>query len=160
MQISAYINRNDTNTANKLSNLTFIDSYNVNPYNAVDIERPSFIMDYSAGLVGCNYIHVPEFGRYYFVTNSVNKGGQIILECLSDPLTSFLNDIKNCDITVLRSTSVGAPTMYEDSKLPVYPNKNNITSIEMECLNDDLNSNVTPPYYCYVLTVIAGSASI
>ncbi len=157
MQISAYINRNDTNITNKVDNLTYINTYTVEPYNAVDIERPSFIMDYNSALVGCNYIHVPEFGRYYFVTGKVNKGGQIILECLSDPLTSFINDISACDITVLRSFSIGSPTMFEDSKLPVYPSKNNITSIEMVSDNDDLNSAVIPPYNCYVLTVIAGT---
>lgn len=157
MQILAYTNNSDTNISNKVESLVYINTYTVDPYNAVDIERPSFIMDYNSSLVNCNYIRVPDFGRYYFVTGKVNKGGQIILECLSDPLTSFINNIKSCDITVLRSSSVGAPTMYEDNKLPVYPNKNNITSIVMESDNEDLNRNVIPPADCYVLTVIAGT---
>lgn len=161
MTITAYTNRADTNYADKSGKITLIGSYTVDPYNVVDIERPVFIIDYSPALVGCNYLYVDDFSRFYFVTNAVNKGGQIVLECLSDPLTSFLSYINGCDITVLRSESAGAPTMYEDTKLPVYPNKNNVTSIEMQSDNEWLNGNILPPpNNSFLLTVIGGSPSI
>lgn len=161
MELIAYTNNNDTTVANKVNSLTYIDTYNLTPYNIVDIERPTFILDYSAQLVNCNYIKVAELNRYYFVTGAVNKGSQIVFECLSDPLTSFLTELQNCDITVLRSASVGSPTMYEDTKLPVYPNKNNVTSIEMPSDNQWLNGNILPPpNNAFLLTVIGGSPSI
>lgn len=161
MILIAYTNNNDTTVANKADNLTYINTYDITPYNIVDIERPTFIIDYSPQLVNCNYIRVPDLNRYYFVTGAVNRGSQIVFECLSDPLASFLTQLQNCDITVLRSASAGKPTMYEDTKLPVYPNKNNVTSIEMPSDNQWLNGNILPPpSNAFLLTVIGGSPSI
>lgn len=159
MTITAYINSSDDIVADK--NISAIGSFNVDPYNAVDIERPVFILDYTSTLTGCNYIHVPDFGRFYYATCRVNNGGQIIIECISDPLKSFLTNLLNCDCAVTRSASVGHPTMYEDSKLPVYPNKNNVTSIEMLSDNIYLNSGtLPPPTDAYLLTVIGGTPSV
>lgn len=152
MTITAYTNSSDDITADK--NISVIGSFNVDPYNTVDIERPVFILDYTSTLVGCNYIHVPDFGRFYYATCRVNNGGQIIIECVSDPLKSFLSDILNCDCTVTRSASVGHPTMYEDTKLPIYPTQKNITSIIMNETSGLFDPNGIE---CYVLTVIAGS---
>ena len=86
MVLIAYTNRNDNTVADKVGNLTYINTYDITPYNIVDIERPTFILDYSPQLVNCNYICVPELNRYSFVTGAVNKGSQIVFECLSDPL--------------------------------------------------------------------------
>ena len=161
MEMIAYTNNNDTTVADKVNTLTYIGTYQLTPYNIVDIERPTFILDYAPQLVNCNYIKVAELNRYYFVTGAVNKGSQIIFECLSDPLTSFLTELQNCDITVLRSASAGSPTMYEDTKLPVYPSKNNITSIVMSHsaapLSGDLSVSATN---CYLLTVLGGQPTV
>ena len=152
MTIIAYINSSDDIVADK--NISAIDSFNVDPYNTVDIERPVFILDYTSALVGCNYIHVPDFGRFYYATCRVNNGGQIIIECVSDPLKSFLSNLLDCECTVTRSASVGRPTMYEDTKLPVYPTQKNITSIIMNETSGLFDPNGIE---CYVLTIIAGS---
>lgn len=158
MELIAYTNNNDTTVADKVSTLTYIGTYQLTPYNIVDIERPTFILDYAPQLVNCNYVKVAELNRYYFVTGAVNKGSQIVFECLSDPLTSFLTELQNCDITALRSASVGSPTMYEDTKLPVYPSKKNVTSIVMEQVSVPLNSQLsTADGDNYLLTVVGGS---
>jgi hypothetical protein len=88
---------------------------------------------------------------------------KIILLCgkICSGKTFYANQIKNSVATILRSESVGAPTHYTDNKLPVYPNKKNITSIVMPVNNSDLSSaylDGTGDYY--ILTVVGGTATI
>ena len=157
--MTAYINNSESSVINK--QLTEIGNYTMRPTDAVDIERPSFIINYSAELLSCNYIRVPAFGRYYYAWITTKPGGEAIIKCLSDPLKSFWDNIKNCSALVTRSESVGAPTMYPDSMLPVYPSKKKVTSIVMPHsaapLSGDLSTSATD---CYLLTVLGGAPNI
>lgn len=155
MQITAYINSSESNVVNK--QLSAIGTYNVKPTEELDIESPSFVLQYNSALLQCNYVYCSDYNRYYFAKTTTKPGGEIIIDCISDPLKSFWTQIANCDLIALRSASVGAPTLYPDNKLPVYPTKNNITSIVMESDNADLNRSYIGGFYEYVLTVIAGS---
>lgn len=158
--MTAYINSSEASVINK--QLTEIGNYTMRPTDAVDIERPSFIINYTAELLQCNYIYVPSFGRrYYYAWITTKPGGEAIIKCLSDPLKSFWNYIQNCSALITRSESVGAPTMYPDSMLPVYPSKKNVTSIVMPHsaapLSGDLSTSATD---CYLLTVLGGQPNI
>lgn len=155
MTITAYINSSESYVVDK--NISVIDSYTVTPTDPFDTERPTFKLGYVAALLSCNYLYVSELGKYYFAWVSLSPGGELIINCLSDPLKSFWNYIKNCSVLVTRSESVGAPTMYPDNMLPVYPSKKNVTSIVMAHsaapLSGDLSTSATD---CYLLTVLGG----
>lgn len=155
MQIIAYTNSSDSNVMRK--QLSLIDTYTVKPTEQQNIENPAFIVQYSAALLQCNYIHCADYGRYYFAEITTMPGGEMKIECLSDPLMSFAQQINGCDILVYRSESIGAPTLYQDPQLPVYPSKKNITSIVMPHsaapLSGDLSTSAAD---CYLLTVIGG----
>lgn len=130
------------------------------PDTDVDIINPEFDLTYNSIILTSNYVYCDTFGRYYYITNmAVNTAQRIIVSCSVDVLQTYASDIKNSTATILRSESIGAPTHYTDSKLPVYPAKNNVTSIIMECQNSDLNDITIPPAlaHCYVLTVVAGT---
>lgn len=132
------------------------------PTTEVDIINPTFIFTDVATVLGCNYLYCNTFGRYYYITNiSVDTAQRAIVECRIDVLQTYANQIKNSVATILRSESVGAPTHYTDNKLPVFPNKKNITSIVMPVNNSDLSSaylDGTGDYY--ILTVVGGTATI
>ena len=134
----------------------------VKPTAALDIISPTFVFDYSAAALACNYLYCQEFGRFYFVNNiAVDTAGRINIQCNIDVLQTYSAQIKNSVATVLRSESVGHPTKYIDSKLPVYPSKKNITSIIMPQIDVPLNSKLdTHAEDCYLLTVIGGSPNI
>lgn len=155
MQIIAYTNSSDSNVMRK--QLSQIGTYTVKPTEQLDIEAPVFIVQYSAALLGCNYIRCDDYSRNYFAKVTTVPGGEMRIECLSDPLMSFLQEIDSCDILVYRSESIGAPTLYQDPQLPVYPSKKNITSIVMQHsaapLSGDLSTTASD---CYLLTVIGG----
>lgn len=62
------------------------------------------VYDYLDKFIGCNYVHIPEFNRYYFVDNitSVNQNlWQIDLTV--DTLMSFKNDILKLECVVSRN---------------------------------------------------------
>lgn len=156
MQIIAYTNYSETNVMNK--DIRQIGgAVTVKPTEQLDIETPTFIVNYSASLLNCNYIKCDTYNRFYFAKVTTTPGAEMKIECVSDPLMSFANEIRNCDILVTRSESIGQPTLYPDNQLPVYPSKKNITSIVMQHraapLSGDLSTSAAE---CYLLTVIGG----
>lgn len=129
----------------------------VKPTAPLDIITPTFIFDYSAAALACNYLYCSEFGRYYFVKNiAVDTAGRINISCAIDVLQTYSAAIKNCRATVIRTATSGAPTMYSDSKFPVYPTKKVVTSITSAETSNSLNADGG---YCYVLNTIGGTSS-
>lgn len=155
MTAQFFINTSPTDTLNK--NITAISPIiAVQPYEATSITRPVLILDYNSDYIDANYIKITwdnGMSYYYYCTVATNNGGQLIATCERDPLMSFKDAIKNCDITVTRNAGIGAPTIYPDSKLPVYPNKKNITSIIMPETSASFTGDGD---YCYLLTCIGG----
>lgn len=129
----------------------------VKPTAPLDIITPTFIFDYSAAALACNYLYCSEFGRFYFVKNiAVDTAGRINISCAIDVLQTYSVAIKNCRATVIRTATSGAPTMYSDSKFPVYPTKKVVTSITSAETSNSLNADGG---YCYVLNTIGGTSS-
>ena len=160
MTLTAYTNYSESNVMAK--SLQLISSaVTIKPTEQLDIEAPSFIVNYSAALLACNYVYVSDYNRYYFAKVRTKPGNEIIIECISDPLMSFASQILNCDILATRAESIGQPTHYKDSMLPVYPSKKNVTSIVMPHsaapLSGDLDVNATN---CYLLTVLGGQPTV
>lgn len=157
--MTAYTNSSEASVVNK--QVAEIGNYSIRPTDNMDIEKPKFIVKYSDSLIPCNYIHVPKYNRYYFAWITTKPGGEAIIDCLSDPLMSFWDDIKNCDFLALRNAGIGKPSLYTDNQLPVYPNKKNVTSIVMPVLNDELSTNyLDGSGLYYMLTVISGTPSL
>ena len=156
MTLTAYTNYSESNVMAK--DIRQIgNAVTVKPTDQLDIENPSFIVNYSAALLACNYVYVSDYGRFYFAKVRTKPGNELIIECTSDPLMSFASQILNCDILATRAESIGQPTHYKDSMLPVYPSKKNVTSIVMQHsaapLSGDLSVSATN---CYLLTVLGG----
>lgn len=129
----------------------------VKPTAALDIISPTFIFDYSAAALACNYIYCSEFGRFYFVKNiAVDTAGRINITCAIDVLQTYSAAIKNCRATVIRTATGGKPTMYVDNKFPVYPSKKVVTSTTSTETSGSLNADGG---YCYVLNTIGGTAN-
>lgn len=129
----------------------------VKPTAPLDIITPTFIFDYSASALSCNYLYCSEFARFYFVTNiAVDTAGRINISCAIDVLQTYGAAIKNCRATVIRTATGGKPTMYVDSKFPVYPSKKVVTSITSAETSGSLSADGG---YCYVLNTIGGTSS-
>lgn len=75
--------------------------------DSCSIMQPVFILTAAAvDLVGYNYVHVPSWGRYYFIRNVVTMpGSRVELACREDVLTSNADQIKALQINLTRSSS-------------------------------------------------------
>lgn len=102
------------------------------PTDDCSIINPRLILTYNSNRLTCNYFYISDFSRYYFVTGmTVMPGGLIDLTGKIDVLKTYSASIKACDATIIRSESVSGPTQYPDNKLPILPNRFDVTSIPM-----------------------------
>lgn len=157
MQITFYNISCSPNTVDKTPYITGGTAFtNVKPNEPCNILSPSLVMTYSSAVANSNYCYIDTFGRWYFVTGvTLVSATRCIVSCAVDVLHTYHANIKNCIGTVLRSESVGKPTMIGDSKLPVYTNERIV-----DCDNfpdTPFERNGLNPY---ILTTIGGSGSI
>ena len=157
MTIDIYKTSADSRALDKLSNaqlvgtsITTIDAPHEN-----NILTPTFIIANNSAVYTANYLHCSAYGRYYFIDSVTTlTGGRMAIKCSVDVLQTYATGIKNSNATVIRAASKGAPTMYTDNKLPVYPSKKIITSIVSTETSGSFSADGG---YCYVLNTIGGS---
>ena len=86
---------------------------------------PTLCLDYDAGVLtsGANYVYIPDFGRYYFISGmQCDNGKRIYINCSIDVLNTYKTGILNAPVNVLRSQSAGIG-FFADSKLPIEPDR-------------------------------------
>lgn len=98
MEIQLLINNSERQAINKSlsSGITLLGSLRnessiINPIILIEIDNPS----------GYNYMYIPEFGRYYFITDAVSvRTGLWRISGAVDVLMSFASDILNLNVIV------------------------------------------------------------
>lgn len=102
MTVTLYKNKSDPRALNK--SLTFIKSVSALLKEDCSILKPVFILD---GVTLCNYIYIPDFGRYYFITDTeILAGKQMQITCEVDTLNSFKYEIEQVEGLVSRSQNL------------------------------------------------------
>lgn len=161
MIIDLYACNADRRKLDKSANLTSITGENgisCRPTAQVNLLNPEFEIDYASAYLNCNYLYCRDFDRWYFVENTrFNTAGRIVLPCTIDRRMTARNSIASCEATIVRAESLGNPTKIPDSKLPVNPNKKQITSIVIPETSGTFSTDAT---WSYLLTVIGGEATI
>ena len=76
-------------------------------YGKVDRINPSIIVDSAQiDLSDCNYMSIPEFGRFYFITSITGKSAKTkIATGHVDVLHTYKDQIRQCPCIAERSTS-------------------------------------------------------
>lgn len=123
-----------------------------------DISTPSILFEYAGDLPAFNYVHIPAFRRYYFLTRLVSVSTKLWRMDLScDVLQSFQNEIKKNSATLARSEN-HYTQLIKDSMLPFYSDrvidKINVTSISP--IAPDINN--LNPYYYLLITANGGQS--
>lgn len=103
---------------------------NVEIYGSCSVSTPVLkLANASSQLPQFNYVYIPNFGRYYHVTDiEADSGGMVYIHCSVDVRYTFRDGIRNCPCNVLRNEGIGKPTMIIDQQLPVLQNTENIVS--------------------------------
>lgn len=155
MSATLYKTTADTKSIDKIAGAEIIaPAVDVKPYENVSMLNPVFVLAYNAAYLRANYIYVSDFAKWYYITDiSVDTAGRIFIRCSIDVRQTFGAAFINCPAIITRAESIGKPTLYPDSQLPIHPSKNNITSI---VLRETGNSFSGDGDYCYLLTCIGG----
>jgi hypothetical protein len=123
------------------------------PYEGCTVLNPRIILSYTSDISLANYMYILQLGRFYYIENvTLQPGGMCIVSGSVDVLRTYAQGIRNCTATVVRSESIGAPTMYPDDKLPIIPGKKSIISSVMP---NSLHGSGWLNYH-YILTIKGG----
>lgn len=98
MNISFYQNASDKRVITKTLN----NEYAITGAQLIDetnITNPVFTVDMNTGLYQYNYVYIPYFNRYYYITEiTVLDGSRLAIHCKVDVLMSFSTAIKACTV--------------------------------------------------------------
>ena len=156
LDIVLYNNFSDNRTVNK--DIRQVLSGSIYLYEDSSIVNPVVRLDYDSTIIpAVNYAYVPAWNRYYYITDIaalVGGGMRIAMAC--DVLMTYKGTILNSVQTVIRSESIGKPTMIPDPTLPILPNKDiKVIAFEGGVFNLD---TATQQSYNFVLNVSGGGS--
>lgn len=84
---------------------TALHTLDVDVHEPTDIMNPTLILTYQTDLTDCNYMYIPAWGRYYYVTEVLAiTGTRMQIEGRADVLMSFQEDIENVTCVMDRTT--------------------------------------------------------
>ena len=90
-----------------------IKSVTMIPFDSEDVFSPSFTLDFDAGYLGANYMYVPEWGRYYFITGiTPTTGGRSVLSARVDVLQTYHAEILAQNCILVRCEDYDAQNAY------------------------------------------------
>lgn len=126
-------------------------------YENTSLNAPIIKCAFPNYLNGVNYCHIPYLGRYYYITDTVGLiGGSAEFHLRCDVLMTYGGFIRNSTQTVIRSESIGAPTMIPDEHYTLEPRKN-MKVIIFEGGDFNLNE-ATANSYNFVINVAGGGS--
>lgn len=123
MNVTFYQCTCDNRYVNKSPYLTaYAGISNVVLYEGCSIIEPVIRVNWAGGVPGINYCFIPDFNRWYYITNSEALEGHSVkyyLRC--DVLMTYGGTILSTPQTVIRSESIGHPTLIPDNNLTTNP---------------------------------------
>lgn len=78
------------------------------------IQDPEIITTYGENYLTANYMHIPAFGRYYYINNITVSEQRIIISAHVDVLKSFYDGVKDNKVIVKRSQTKDDYYLYLD----------------------------------------------
>lgn len=112
MEVEFYNTTDNSNTINKT--LQPIKTLNIIFRQEVDEATPFIIMNKN-NLTGSNYVHIPNFNRYYFISSVNNYTANLVrINLVTDLLMTYKDEILNSPVLI---TATNTPS-YFSSNLP------------------------------------------
>ena len=112
MKVEFYHTADNANTINKT--LQPIKTVDIIFRQAVNEATPFIIMNRDK-LTGSNYVHIPNFNRYYFISSVDNYTANLVrINLVTDLLMTYKDDILNSTVLI---TATNTPS-YFSSNLP------------------------------------------
>lgn len=101
MNVNLYHNTSDNNRLNK--SITVIGFFSGSLRSESSVLEPSILIK-AANLSGANYMQIPDFGRYYYITDVVSvRTGLWLIRGHVDVLMTYASGIRSCGAVLARS---------------------------------------------------------
>lgn len=105
MNLTLYVNNSEKNKIGK--NLTNDFSLSGTLRDITNIINPVILIELNE-IGNYNYCYIPDFNRYYFITEiTVIRTGLFAISLMVDVLESFQTSIKNLSVILLNTQNVG-----------------------------------------------------
>ena len=101
MQVNFYNAKIKKNELNKTLGTAIVKTCSLK--NGSSIEDPVLYMEHDTTLFQTNYVYIPDFGRYYFISGRELVEHTEYITCHVDVLKTFAADIKNSKGIATRS---------------------------------------------------------
>lgn len=112
MKVEFYHTADNANTINKT--LQLINTVDIIFRQAVNEATPFIIMNKDK-LTGSNYVHIPNFNRYYFISSVDNYTANLLrIDLVTDLLMTYKDEILNTPVLI---TATNTPS-YFSTNLP------------------------------------------
>lgn len=86
-----------------------------------DLLNPTIRISATNWSASLNYMYIPDFGRYYFITEvTYENGGAVTIQGRVDPLMSYSSSILGLSVNVIRQET-GGLTNIVDNQITVTP---------------------------------------
>lgn len=158
--VNLYTNTDDKRVIDKT--LTQLYTANASIITPSSVMTPQLRVAWMTGLPTANYMYIPAFNRYYYITDiTADTGGAAIISGKVDVLMSYSAAIKSLSAVVVRSTSstnTGSQksTWIPDPQLPMTTGRT-VKAVILE--GSDLNiDTATMLSTNFVLNVAGGGA--
>lgn len=105
----------------KLNDKLVIENVRFKNEGTLDVLNPIIIIQLSdeiSDYIKYNYVEIPKFTRFYWITSITTSGGLVEISCKADPIMSFKNDIIGSLQYVSRSENVNNRYLV-DNLLPI-----------------------------------------
>lgn len=104
MTVTLMVNGSAPNYIRK--SVSTVASFEGVPLEPCSVTKPTIVIE-GAPAAGFNYMHIPEFGRYYYVNGiSVMPGNMVAVSGNTDPLMSFADEIMSFSGIVRRQSGM------------------------------------------------------
>lgn len=144
MNITLYNTGSDPNDTNKT--LATIGTYDCTLKAPVDEENPEIRINGTA--LNANYAHIPEMGRFYWLTPITQNNAFVVYQGKSDPVMSFKAGIL-ASPAVIAKNPWHFDLYLNDPDLPIESRK---ACAVIKFPNNHFNGNNN----CFILTTIGG----
>lgn len=127
MKVEFYTTTDNARTVNKTLQLN--KTINIIFRQAVDEQAPLIIMNKS-NIAGSNYVHIPDFNRYYFISKIENYTASLVRIYLTTDLLMTYKDIilnSPVQITATEKPSYLSTSLPTQSKISKWVVKSDIT---------------------------------
>lgn len=120
--VTLMYNQSDNKCLNKT--ITNIASYTCKFKSDCSIMNPELELNYHSNVFNANYCHIPEFNRYYYITDITVSQQRIYVKCKEDVLMSFKDEIKAMKGYYKRSSNkANGNTYIPDERIAMQNNK-------------------------------------